>query len=179
MIPLLFFRWSPRYTPVPLVALAFGLVTLLSACEPWAQTKRRPMVDFVTLDGRPLGPSQYHGKPLLVNFWASTCSVCLKEMPLLESTYQRHASAGLQVVAVAMPYDMPSAAVELQQAKGWTFTVAIDPRSEAVNAFGGVSATPTTVLLDATGQERWRHVGELQADALNQAIQQVIPAAVR
>jgi thiol-disulfide isomerase/thioredoxin len=164
---------SPRTRRV----LGLAACVLLSACNQAGVDHLHPRVQFTTLTGQALGPSQYLGKPLLVNFWASTCPPCLKEMPVLQNAHTRYSGQGLQLVAVAMPYDMPSAAVELQHKEGWTFTVAIDPKSEAVTAFGGVKATPSTFLLNAQGKVVWRFVGELDAATLDKAIRQVLPAA--
>ncbi len=147
-----------------------GLVWFaLSSCSP-TEPKLEPRVNFVTLSGKAFGPDQYLGKPLYVNFWASTCGVCLKEMPDLVKLHEAFEDGGLQVVAVAMPYDMPSAVVELNALKKWPFTVAIDPQSVVTKAFGSVQETPTHFLLNEKGVVVWRAQGALSFEALENAV---------
>ncbi len=147
-----------------------GLVWFaLSSCS-LTEPKLEPRVNFVTLSGKAFGPDQYLGKPLYVNFWASTCSVCLKEMPDVVKLHETFEAKGLQVIAVAMPYDMPSAVVELNDLKNWPFTVAIDPQSVASKAFGKVQETPSHFLLNEKGVVVWRAQGALTFEALESAV---------
>lgn len=150
---------------------------VLAACsgEPTI-VRALPDIRFITVDGQPLGPAQYRGRPVLINIWSTTCGVCLREMPLLQAVYEKRSQEGLVLVALSMPYDRPSDALELQQTRGWGFPVAIDPQGHAIQALGRIDAVPTTVLFDAQGQRVWMHTGELQADSLNRALASVLPA---
>ena len=156
-------------TPQLQTCLSALLWFALSSCSP-LESPLEPRVNFITLSGKALGPAQYLGKPLYVNFWASTCSVCLKEMPSLVKLYETLGSKGLQIVAVAMPYDMPSAVVELSDLKKWPFTVAIDPQSVASKAFGNVRETPSHFLLNEKGVVVWRAQGALSFEQLENAV---------
>lgn len=127
-----------------------------------------PPVAFITTDGTAINPDTYRGKALLVNFWSPTCSVCMREMPLLQNVQTEYASKGLVLVAASMPYDRPSDAVELKQLRNWSFAVAIDPQGKTSQAFGDVKATPLTVLYDRQGRLVWQHAGELQEQELKQ-----------
>lgn len=144
---------------------------LLASCTPETHMAATlPDIRFITVDGSPLGPAQYRGKPLLINFWSTTCSICLKEMPLLQALHEEHAADGLTVVAAAMPYDRPSDVVELKALKKWSFHVTIDPQGNMVKQMGSVKAVPTTALFDSKGQRVWFHQGELKEDVLRAAI---------
>lgn len=154
------------------VTVACGL---LSACskEP-VLTPVLPDVRYVTVDARPLGPAQYRGHPVLINFWSSTCGICMREMPLLQDVHTEMAPRGLVVIALAMPYDRPSDALELKSQKRWGFDVAVDPQGSVVKAFGDIQAIPTTVLFDANGKRVWQHTGELQAAELRAQLERVL-----
>jgi thiol-disulfide isomerase/thioredoxin len=62
----------------------------------------RPDLVLPDLDARPRDLSEWDGKLVLLNFWASWCGPCIEEMPLLDRTQQRHAGDGLQVIGVAV-----------------------------------------------------------------------------
>ena len=152
-------------------AICLALLALWG-CSP-AQPELKPRVDFITLSGQAFGPQQYLGKPLYVNFWSTTCSVCLQEMPELVRLHETLGARGLQMVAVAMPYDMPSAVVELSALRQWPFAVAIDPQSLATKAFGNVQQTPSHFLLDEKGEVVWQAQGALRIEALEKAFNSI------
>lgn len=155
-------------------ATALIFTALLTACGPSVEmVSTLPDIRFITVDGRPLGPAEYRGKPVLINFWSTTCSVCLKEMPLLQAMHEE-TSDGLTVVAAAMPYDRPSDVVEMKALKRWGFHVTIDPQGNLLKQMGKISAVPTTALFDSNGKRVWFHQGELKEDALRQAVQAVL-----
>lgn len=114
---------------------------------------------FRTIDGRDLRLTELRGRPVLVNFWATTCVVCVREMPHLVELERHLADHKLVVVAVAMPYDPPSRVVEFARRMALPFPVALDLDANLVRAFGDVSATPTTVLIDPEGRVAARRVG--------------------
>jgi peroxiredoxin len=123
---------------------------------------RPPAPDFTLkdLDGKTQRLSDYKGKVVLVNFWATSCAVCLKEMPRLAELHERYAARGLETIAVAMPYDPPNRVVAYQRDKRLPFKVAIDPNGEAARRFDDVRVTPTTFLIDRRGRIVARYVGE-------------------
>jgi thiol-disulfide isomerase/thioredoxin len=86
-------------------------------------------------------------KPVLVSFWATTCAVCLKEMPQLIQFQKDHLSSGLTVVAVAMPYDKPLAVLEFAKARNFALHYAIDLDGKINRAFGGIQETPIALVV--------------------------------
>jgi thiol-disulfide isomerase/thioredoxin len=119
-----------------------------------------PVVAFTTLEHGIVSPAALEGKVVLVNFWATSCAVCLKEMPRLAELHERYAARGLETIAVAMPYDPPNLVVAYQRDKRLPFKVAIDPNGEAARRFDDVKVTPTTFLIDRRGRIVARYVGE-------------------
>jgi thiol-disulfide isomerase/thioredoxin len=86
-------------------------------------------------------------KPVLVSFWATTCAVCVKEMPQLIQFQKDSLASGLKVVAVAMPYDKPSAVLEFAQKRGFALHYAIDLDGKINRAFGGIQETPIALVV--------------------------------
>jgi thiol-disulfide isomerase/thioredoxin len=118
-----------------------------------------PGVEYGLIDGRRLGPEALAGKVLLVNFWATSCAVCVAEMPELAAVYDAYRSRGLELVAVAMPYDRPDHVLHFASTRRLPFPVALDPMGRAVAAWGGVEGTPTTWLVAPDGRVVRRWVG--------------------
>ena len=107
------------------------------------------------------------GKPLLINFWASTCVPCVTEMPDLERSFQANGQAvGFLGIQVA---ESPDAGTEMIGRTGITYPVGRDPRGSVFQAFGGVGL-PRTVLVRADGTIAYVHTGPLDATELQQAI---------
>lgn len=103
------------------------------------------------------------GTPVVLNFWASTCIPCLKEMPALEEVRSRFDDE-LTIVGVGVA-DTEAAGKEMVERTGVRYRNARDPRSEIFTVFGGI-ALPRTVLIDGDGVVVATYSGELTADEL-------------
>ncbi|HMC91064.1 MAG TPA: TlpA disulfide reductase family protein [Allosphingosinicella sp.] len=117
-----------------------------------------PDTDFQDPDGDPTSLAELGGKPALVNFWATWCAPCKKELPTLDALAAEQGDK-LQVVTIAED-DAAKAATYLAQAKfakleGWA-----DPKLGLTDALK-IADLPTTILFDAKGKEVWRVRGEL------------------
>ncbi len=96
--------------------------------------------------GQHISLSQYAGKPLIVNFWASWCSPCQQETPLLAHWYS--AQHGHVIVVGLDENDNAASALTFAHAKGVTYPIGTDPGLAAANAYG-VVALPQTFFLNA------------------------------
>ena len=115
---------------------------------------------FATLGGGTLSTDDLRGKVVLVNFWATWCTSCIKEMPKMAETYRKYAPRGYEMVAVAVQSDAPKQVSQFVQRRALPFKVALDTTGEAARTFGDVRATPVSVLLDREGRIVKRWVGE-------------------
>ena len=120
-----------------------------------------PGSSFTTLKGEKIALNELRGKVVLVNFWATSCPGCVKEMPGLVETYKAYRDKGFEVIAVAMPYDPPNYVMKFVQDWQLPFPVALDVNGEAVAAFGNVSLTPTSFLIAKDGSLLEKKIGEL------------------
>lgn len=128
---------------------------------------------FKTLSGVPLTVSEATG-PLLINFWSTTCVICVAEMPEMAQLYNDYVDKGMELVAVAMPYDPPNQVLEMAQARKFPFPVALDISGEAVAAFGDIKGTPTTYLLDSEGRLVKRYIGAIPFKGLRKELNQLL-----
>ena len=119
-----------------------------------------PEVRFTALSGENFATSDLRGKVVLVNFWATSCETCVKEMPMLIETHRRFAPRGYETVAVAMSYDHPNRVAEYAQKNALPFRVALDTSGEIAKRFGEVLLTPTTIVLDRRGRIVKQYLGE-------------------
>jgi len=119
-----------------------------------------PQADFVALSGGNFTTADLRGKVVLVNFWATSCVTCVAEMPKMVNAWKQYAPRGYEMVAVAMSYDHPNAVAAFASKHALPFRVALDTNGAAARAFGNVSVTPTTYLLDKRGRILTRYVGE-------------------
>jgi peroxiredoxin len=123
-------------------------------------------VTFVILKGEHLQLRDLRGQVVLVNFWATTCPACVKEMPELVQTYRQYHGRGLEIIAVAMSYDPPAFVKKFAEKHGLPFPVALDTQEEIAKAFGGVKVVPTTFVLDKDGRLVSRTLGLIAFDRL-------------
>jgi peroxiredoxin len=110
-----------------------------------------PDVTVTTIEGHRIALSELRGQVVVVNFWATSCSVCVREMPQLAKLHQQLAPRGLRTLAVAMPYDRPDFVLHYAQRNPQPFEIALDPVGEVSRALGPVVGTPTVVVIDRRG----------------------------
>jgi len=136
-----------------------------------------PASRFLLLDGSTLDSTTLKGKVTLVNFWATTCTSCVAEMPELIRTHQKFQPRGFETVAVAMSYDPVEWVLNFSQSRQLPFKVALDRNGELAKSWGDVKLTPTTFLVDRQGQIVKRYVGAPDFAALHQLIEQLLVQA--
>jgi thiol-disulfide isomerase/thioredoxin len=120
---------------------------------------------FTTFDGEVVPLSSVRGTPTVVNFFASTCTPCITEMPAFEEVYQEVGDGGQVAFLGLAVADRTADAMALVDQTGVTYPTAQDTDSSVISALEG-TVLPTTVLLDADGNVVSTHAGELTADEL-------------
>ncbi len=132
---------------------------------------RAPNATFASIKGETIALSGLRGKVVLVNFWATDCPICLKEMPQLIAMHQKFQARGFETVAVAMWYDPPNRVVSYADKRALPFKVVFDPVGEHAKAFGDVTLTPTTFVVDKRGNIVGRFLGEPDFGKLHELIE--------
>nr|MBI3613325.1 redoxin domain-containing protein [Nitrospirota bacterium] len=147
-----------RYTRMLVASLMIVLLgQAVFTVEPsWSMGERPPVTgmpaaDFTLMDlqGKPQSLSQYRGKVVLLNFWATWCKPCTTEMPAMQACYDKLRDKGFVVLAVNELEDAQKVA-EHVKAYGHTFPVLMDKDNRVANMYG-VYGLPVSVLIDEQG----------------------------
>ena len=160
------------------------LVVLLLLCallgfhfwQVFKSPTRLPDLHFSSIKGEQLSLQQLRGKPVLVTFWATSCPSCIKDMAHLMTLYQRYHLQGLEIIAIAMPYDPPNYVVEMSKAKALPYPVVLDVHGDYVQAFGKVSLTPNSFLIAPDGQVALHQLGLLDMAQMQTLLEAFLPA---
>ncbi len=122
-------------------------------------------------DGEAVKLSDYVGKPIVLNFWASWCSPCKSEMPEFNAAWEE-LEGEVQFLMVNMTdgsRETIDTAKEYVEGEGFTFPVLFDTNSEAAIAYGAYSL-PTTYFIDAEGYLVARAVGAIDGETLQKGL---------
>jgi len=155
-----------------IVAVAIGLFVTLSL----SNKNPAPDVSFTNLQGEQISLKSMRGKVVMVNFWATSCTTCVGEMPKMIDTYNKYKAQGLDFVAVAMSYDPPNYVLNFVQTRSLPFQVALDTNDKLAKSFGDVRLTPTTFVIDKQGNIIKRYVGEPKFAELHQLLDKALAA---
>ncbi|WP_336297174.1 TlpA family protein disulfide reductase [Sphingomonas sp. 7/4-4] len=116
-----------------------------------------PSFAFTDQKGRKVTLADFHGKPVLLNLWATWCAPCVKEMPTLDALAVREGDK-LQVLTVSQDFEAAKVAPFFEKAKFRKLQPWHDPET-AFSLQLGVNL-PTTILYDSSGREVWRRQGD-------------------
>jgi thiol-disulfide isomerase/thioredoxin len=124
-----------------------------------------PALTLPTLDGKAIPlPATYAGRPLLINFWASWCGPCIKEMPELDGFAQRQSTNGTQVVGIAL--DQADAVRAFLQRTPVGYPILLDvasTRDSGVQLGNAKGVLPYSVLVGADGRVLKQKLGPFEA----------------
>ena len=112
--------------------------------------------------------SDYQGKTVLINAWATWCPPCKAEMPLLNQYYQAHAAQNFVLLAVNAG-DSQAEAAAFANLNGLAFPVLLDPGTQLLDLMG-IHSFPTSVLLGKDGIVKTIHVGMFSAESIEAEI---------
>lgn len=160
------------YVGIAAVVLAIGAYVFVGT-----GAKAAPESTFVLLDGSKINTTSLKGKVTLVNFWATSCTTCVAEMPKIIATYDKYKTKGFDTVAVAMSYDPPAYVVNYAETRKLPFKVAIDNTGAVAKAWDQVRLTPTTYIVDKQGQIVKSYVGEPDFTELHALIEKLLAAS--
>jgi len=143
------------------------ILDALQAVGGLAQTSssgQGPAADFnlATLDGKRVSRADYRGRPVLINFWATYCAPCRREMPLIERTAAQHPR--LVVLLIDERDNRQSASAFIAELH-ITSTVLFDGDGKVGDAYG-ISGLPTTFFIRPDGGIEGRYIGETNAGIL-------------
>ena len=133
-------------------------------------------IRLTDLDGKPHRLSEWRGKLVLVNFWATWCGPCLLEIPLLAEAQKTYAARGLQILGPAM--DRVEAVRDYRDKTRLPYPVFVGDTevASAMDALGDkLGGLPFSVLMSANGRILYRQTGEFSREELSELIEKHLP----
>ena len=159
--------------------LSIALATLLTAAGPVsAQTLGSPAPDFTlkTLAGGTASLSDYTGRPVFINFWASWCKPCRGEMSDIIAAYDAHKDQHLQVLAINLTdqertKDVHKFVDDFQM----PFPVLLDQKGKVRKSYA-LRGVPTSVFIDAQGVVRLVNPGPITSETIQRGLAEILAA---
>lgn len=161
-----------------LVAAAAATLVLAASRQPSATAAEpaqnatakqpSPAWELKDLDGKSVKSSDFAGKVVILDFWATWCGPCRMEIPGFIELQKQYADKGLVVIGVSLDQDGASAVKPFIEKMGINYPIALGDEA-VVSAFGGIEGIPTTFIIDRAGNIVRKHVGyapkaEFEAD---------------
>jgi peroxiredoxin len=157
------------------IVLVLGIYTVvINSLEDKAVVSKGAMApDFTVpgLDGTLYSLSQYKGKPLVINFWGTFCPPCVREMPALQSQYDKRKNQNIQIVAMNLDESPVTVKAFLQQ-HNITIPVLLD--NDVIRKKYKVASYPTTFYIDANGTIQDIFVGEMSENDISTRINRLL-----
>ena len=175
----------------PIVLLVMAVVISLMLVFGIQKTRHRPLPriaaeklqgqpapDFAlsALDGKTLKLSDFHGKAVLLNFWATWCEPCKVEMPWFVELQTKYGPQGLQVLGVAMDDASPKEISDFAKKMGVNYPIVIG--KEAVgDEYGGIPYLPSTFYISRDGKVMDRVFGLVSRSEIETNVQKALASA--
>ena len=151
------------------------VVTALSAFGQKAANQQPPAPAFELIDfkGQTVRLSDYKGKVVLLNFWATWCSPCRAEMPDLAKLQKEYEARGLQVLGITYPDYTRNGVRRIAQQLKVNYPILLGSRKLAARYKVG-DVLPTTIVIDREGKIRARILGILEAEEFEQQVKPLL-----
>ena len=129
---------------------------------------RVPNIKLKKLNGKSVMLYNYIKEgPVLINFWATWCSPCKKEMVYLDQFEKKYGDKGFSILSVSTDSQKSLSQVRSYiRSKKYTFPVFQDPNSQTFKKLNG-NIMPTNILINKDGKILWRHYGYLPGDEID------------
>lgn len=115
-----------------------------------SESKVAPDFTLMNMQGEPVSLSQYRGKVVILNLWATWCPPCREEMPSMEGLYRKYKDQGLVILAVSADENGKKAVSQFLQRTPYSFPILLDSDSVVQNAYG-VFRFPESFIIDRNG----------------------------
>ncbi|VAW75566.1 hypothetical protein MNBD_GAMMA12-2766 [hydrothermal vent metagenome] len=134
-----------------------------------------PEITVTTLSGKKITLGKSNQRPVLVTFWATSCSTCISEVPHLKKLYAKLKSKGFQLIGVAMLYDRPDLVVNMVKQLNINYPVVFDINGKIFKAFKlKRKLTPTSILIAPNNRIVMLKIGRMNIHAIEQTIQKML-----
>jgi peroxiredoxin len=176
------------YFPASAASAVIALICLLSGCssaptvsvraasvKPDKERKAAPEFTLKDADGKTVRLSDYNGKVVLLDFWATWCGPCKIEIPWLKEFQRKFRDRGFEIIGVSMDDEGWQVVKPFVAELGINYRIVIGDDTTA-QLYGGVDALPTTFVIDREGKIAAVHVGLTSKGEIEHGIEQVLGA---
>lgn len=133
-----------------------------------------PDVTMTTLDGQEINLAQQDGKVVLVNFWATWCAPCRKEIPDLIDLYDEHKSDGLMVVGIALDKEGAEVVKPFVEKEKVNYPIVIDTSKTIESQFDAMYGLPTTYVVNSEGKIVRRILGIFPVEKMEPKLEEML-----
>lgn len=138
-----------------------------------SQDRTAPDWQLKDLDGKPVKLSDFKGKVVLLNFWATWCPPCRREIPAFVSLQKQYAAQGLVIIGVSMDQGGPAAVKPFIKKMEINYPVVMGDEKVAA-AYGGIQVVPTTFIIDKAGKVAAQHEGDAERETFEADIKPLL-----
>src|SRR5215470_16641221 len=139
-----------RYCRMTFVGIVFAVAIVFTPASVWAQKVQAPQFELRDVNGRVVRLSNYQGKVVLINFWATWCPPCRAEMPDLVKLQREHGKEGLQIIGVTYPPETRARVRKFARSLKLNYPIALGTR-EIKTRFSSEETLPLTVVINRNG----------------------------
>ena len=119
--------------------------------------QKMPEFELKTVDGEIVSSDDFENKVLLIDFWATWCPPCRKEIPGFINLYKKYKDKGVEIIGISLDKDMDKLESFIDE-NNINYTVLVGNK-EVADAFGGIQGIPTTFIIDKNGNVEFKQVG--------------------
>ena len=151
----------------------FKSITRAPKVVPEAGYKLAPSFTLLDINGDEKSLSDFKGKVVILDFWATWCPPCRAEIPHFVELYDEHKDKGLEVIGISVDWNAERVVGPFAEENGINYTLLLGS-DDVSNAYGGIVSIPTTFLIDRDGGIRKKYIGYRDKDVFENDIKELL-----
>jgi peroxiredoxin len=168
------------YIWIAVTLLIAAAILMIANAENWFSFKKNqlPTLSIQDVYGRQITSADLQNKPVIIEFWATSCVTCIREMPSMIQLHRDFSDKGLRIISIAMQYDKPSNVLEFTQHNQLPMSVVYDHSGQLAKTIpqslglSQIYGTPTVFLIDPQGELSQQYVGNVNFNQIRKNLAQ-------